>query len=224
MSEEAPTTAADAFDALEQIADEAGEVADETEQRALDIAAADYSDYEGESVSAAEAALDAEQKLVVTEEQFKKFREGKVTREELGAREDDEITTIKRDQNLITKLFTPRTRAVLLDEWMTFGSEPVTITEVSEMTDQVTRQAAYTHVDALVEYGIVSEAGNKGNATAYRLNIHNPIVQCLEMLSSIGRFGKTKLLLERDFLVPGPDGEGLSAPEMEANDGDNVEE
>lgn len=203
-----------ATELLGEIRDEvAGDDSTDLRKRvALDIAAADYDDSDLDPVDPNRAAVDADPTLFVTEEQYEQHQNGNVSREELGARPDDDITTVPRNHDLIAELFTPRSRAILIDTWLDFGSEPVTITEVAERSDQLTRQTAHSHLDALEnEFGIVVEAGKKGNATAYRLNYRNPIVQCVQMLAHIGRFGRTNLLIEREFLAPGPDGEPLDA-------------
>lgn len=177
------------------------------EQTALDVVASGYSDSKLEPVDREDVAVDAKPTLFVTEETYEQYENGTVTRDDLGAHADDTITTEQRYHTILSNLFTPRSRAIILDTWLRIGTEPVTISEVAEQSDQLSRQTVNSHKDALLnEFQIITEAGKKGNATVYRLNHRNPIVQCLEMLSQIGRFGQTKLLLEREFLVPGPTG------------------
>ncbi len=191
------------------------------EQVALDVAAADYGDSDLDAVTPKDAAVDSEPTLFVTEENHEKFEQGLLDRDDLGAREEDTITTIPQYHSIITNLFTPRSRAVVIDTWLREGTEPMTASEIAANSDKLTRQTVHEHLDALEKtYGIIVEDGKKGNATAYRLNYRNPFVQCIQMLAHLGRFGRTNLLLERDFLTPGPNGESLSEIETEYIDRD----
>jgi len=178
------------------------------EQTALDVVAPDYSESNVEPVDREDIAVDAKPTLFVTEETYEQYENGAVTRDDLGACEEDLIMTDQQHHTILSNLFTPRSRAIILDTWLRIGTEPVTISEVASRSDQLTRQTVNSHKDALCEeFKIITETGKKGNATVYRLNYRNPIVQCLEMLSQIGRFGRTRLLLEREFLVPDPNGD-----------------
>jgi len=178
------------------------------EQTALDVVASDYSESNFEPVAREDIAVDAKPTLFVTEETYEQYKNGTLTRDDLNACEDDTITTEPRYHTIMTHLFTPRSRAIILDTWLRIGTEPVTTSEVAAWSNKLTPQTVESHKDALCEeFKIITETGKKGNDTEYRLNYRNPIVQCLEMLSQIGRFGRTRLLLEREFLVPDPNGD-----------------
>jgi len=203
------------METLGEIEDELGEVelSDSDKKRVLDIVAPDYSDSDQDAVEPVNAATHNDPTLFVTEENYEKYENGEVSRDELGAFEEDDITTHERFTGVIPLLFAPRSRAVLIDSWIREGERPITVTELAECSDSLTRQTIHFHVDVLLDIGFIVESGKKGNAMSYQLNIRNPLVQTCHMLANLGRFGRTRLLLERDFLVPGPNGESIDHDE-----------
>lgn len=210
---------------LDRLSDHLDEIETSISERVLlDHVADDHSRFDLDPVTPEDVAVDAEPTLFVTEEQYEQWQDGLLSREDLGAFPEDRITTEQRHHGLIADLFTPRSRAIVLDTWFNFGTEPVTISEVADLSDQLTRQTVHQHREALEEYSIIVEDGMKGNATAYRLNARHPVVQCLQMLKNLGRFGRTNLLLEREFLVPGPNGEPIDEISRESDDTDEDEQ
>lgn len=225
MADKAEEAYDSAMESLGEIEDKLSDidVDRDDKKQMLDVVAPDYSDSDLNDVHPEDAATHNDPMCFVTEESYNDWEDGKVSREEIGAFPEDDITTHERYTGVLVSLFTPRSRALLIDSWVREGEKPITVTELAESSSDLTRQTVHSHIGPLVELGFIIEAGKKGNAQTYQLNIRNPLVQVVHMMSNLGRFGRTNFLLERDFLVPGPNGESIDHDEKGYKKGEQEE-
>jgi len=117
------------------------------------------------------------------------------------------------DDSLLAMIFTPRARARILDALVGAHTEALSAAQICERAD-VGTSSFDRQKDALLDLGVLEEAGMVGNAQTYRLNRAHPVAQLLGMLDQVLRFGTTSMLLDERFVgTPGTDYEPGEHPD-----------
>lgn len=116
---------------------------------------------------------------------------------------------------LFAQLFTPKSRALILNALVAQPDEGLTVSEIVGQADGLGKSSVHNHIDALVDLDIVVDAGMKGNARTYRLNTAHPIGQLLTMIENVFMWGRTPQNLDEAFLFDGDSDDLLAALEEE---------
>ena len=106
----------------------------------------------------------------------------------------------RASKSRVEQLLTPTARAVILDILVRYADDALTVTEVCEKTDRVSKVTFARHKEPLLDFGVIEQAGKKGNAQTYRANVYHPAVQPVAMLWSVLNFGQTRMLLDERFI------------------------
>lgn len=112
----------------------------------------------------------------------------------------DSMETYRASRSRFEQLLTPTARASILDILVRYADEPLTVAEICEKTDRVSKATFTRHKEPLLDFGVIEEAGKKGNAQTYRANVYHPAVQLLAMVESVLVHGTTRLLLDDRFI------------------------
>ena len=112
-------------------------------------------------------------------------------------------------------LLTPRARVDVLQAMLT-AAEPLTVSEVVDMTDR-NQSTANRHLRALADLGYL-EQRMKGNAAVFAPRGGHPVMQLLEMLLTVQRHGVTPVRLDEQFV--GTPGDDYAPGEHPADPGD----
>jgi hypothetical protein len=106
--------------------------------------------------------------------------------------------------NPLVDLLTPRTRAQIVDVMLNEPTRQWTASEVCADAgmDPSTFNA---HASALIDAGVIEEAGMKGNAQTYTPVLENPVVGALQMVRSLYRDGVTFDYVEDEVIISGPE-------------------
>lgn len=103
-----------------------------------------------------------------------------------------------------TRLFGKSPRVVLVEAFAENPDDELSVPEIVALTD-VSRRAAYMHIQTLVKEGILIKSGKKGKCQYYRFNEVDPRGEALVFLENILILGDLESRIKRD--------EGI-APEM----------
>lgn len=101
--------------------------------------------------------------------------------------------------SMLSMLLTPAKRFEILDTLLEAGEEALTVSEMSERGD-VTSSSFNRHKDMLLDLGVIVEAGKRGNAQMYRVNINHPAIQILMDLQDVMIHGGTVQYLHDRFI------------------------
>lgn len=126
----------------------------------------------------------------------------------------------RASKSLVEQLLTPTARAVILDILITEATNALTVAEICEQTDRVSKATFTRHKEALLDFGVIEEAGKKGNAQTYRANVYHPAVQLLAMLRLVLNFGQTRMLLDKRFIKS--ESRSGTESEVDSSNGNNA--
>jgi DNA-binding transcriptional ArsR family regulator len=104
---------------------------------------------------------------------------------------------------LFVQAFTPKSRALILHVLLSQPAEALTISEIAAYPVELAKSSIHGHIDALVDLGLVVEAGKKGNAQTYRLENRHPVIQLLAMIDNVFQLGRTPQYLGEQFVFEG---------------------
>lgn len=111
---------------------------------------------------------------------------------------------------LFAQLFTPKSRALILDVLVSERGDALTVSEIVDYsTGGLGKSSVHNHIDDLITLGVVEDAGKKGNAQTYQLNTSHPVAQLLAMLDNVLMWGRTPTLLDEAFIFEGDSHEML---------------
>lgn len=121
-------------------------------------------------------------------------------------REPREVS--RGDPTPIERLLGTPTRVSVLATLASAPAEqlPMTVAELSERADTVTKASFSKHKDDLLASGVVEIADEVGGTTRYQLNDDHPVAQAWQMLVSLSLVGRTRVHVDERFLG-GVDGE-----------------
>lgn len=102
-----------------------------------------------------------------------------------------------------SELFTPKTRALLLDVVVGERGRALTASEIADRHPDLSVTGVNRHREALIELGVLVTAGKRGNAQTYALATEHPVAQALVMLDDLLQWGETPVRLDARFLVEG---------------------
>lgn len=118
--------------------------------------------------------------------------------------DDDEIVEtmeqVRAIESPFEKLLSPRSRVAILDVLVEEGGRALTVQEMVDRSDQITTSSFNRQKDDILEYGVIVEAGKRGNAQTYALNADHPVAQALKMVDNLLTWGKTPLLVDEEYL------------------------
>jgi hypothetical protein len=117
---------------------------------------------------------------------------------------------------LFVQAFTPKSRPLILHVLLRQPDEALTITEIAAKSTELGTSSIHNHIDALIDLGLVYEAGKKGNAQTYQLEARHPVVQLLAMINNVFLWGRTPPSLDEQFVFEG-DAEDLYQALSEEN-------
>lgn len=108
-------------------------------------------------------------------------------------------------QSVFRRLFTPKSRAVIIDALLGYRGEPATVRQIvdHDLEGGLSTSSFNRQRDALLDLGVMVETGKQGNAMTYALNTEHPVVQLLVMMENVVEWGETPQLLEDQFLIEG---------------------
>lgn len=99
------------------------------------------------------------------------------------------------------QLFVPKTRALVLDVLVGERGDALTAQEIANHHEDLSVSGFNRHREALLDFGVIVEAGKRGNAMTYALNRRHPVTQLLVMVDDVTMWGQTQLVLEEQFLT-----------------------
>lgn len=122
---------------------------------------------------------------------------------------DDLITYYRSDgfveryggETVFRHLFTPKSRALILDALLAAEGEALSARQIAAWNDDLSVSGVNRHRDVLVDFGVMVENGKVGNAMSYRLDESHPISQLLSMLANVTVAGETPMNLDAAFLT-----------------------
>ena len=117
----------------------------------------------------------------------------------------DDLADSDVETSAFRALFDPPARAAILDALLISHPDPLTASEICEVSG-ITKSPFYDQIDYLLVAGVVHEAGKRGNAQTYVLATGHPVAQLLAMAKEVQTRGQTPMLLEDQF-VGEPDAE-----------------
>lgn len=106
-------------------------------------------------------------------------------------------------ETVFRQLFAPKSRTLILDALLAAEGDPRTADQIAAWNDDLSVSGFNRHRDALLELGVMIEAGKVGNAMTYRLNEDHPVAQLLAMLGNVTFAGETPMTLDPAFLADG---------------------
>lgn len=98
-----------------------------------------------------------------------------------------------------SQLFTPRTRALLLDVLVSERGTGLTAREIADRHPDLSVTGVNRHRDALVDLGVLATVGKRGNARTYALATDHPVAKVLVMLDDLLQWGETPVRLDGQF-------------------------
>lgn len=104
----------------------------------------------------------------------------------------DEIRVLEytTEPGPIATVFTPGSRLQVFEAFLQDGGFRVTVADISETTG-LHHDTVYEQVDALLDHGLIVEAGKQGNAKTYLLNVHHGAVQKMYEVRDMFVHGRT---------------------------------
>lgn len=114
---------------------------------------------------------------------------------------DDSFLETYGGESIFVQLFTPKTRALILDVLVSERGDPFTARRIVDHHDALSTTSFNRHKQALLDLGVMVKADKQGNAQRYALNTKHPIAQLLAMIDNIGMWGETPQLLGEQFLT-----------------------
>jgi hypothetical protein len=104
-------------------------------------------------------------------------------------------------KSVFRQLFTPKTRALVLDVLVSERGDALTAQEIADHHEDLSVTGVNRHRDALVDLGIIVEDGKRGNAMTYALAQEHPVAQVLAMLDDLLMWGETRPALNSQFVT-----------------------
>ena len=98
-----------------------------------------------------------------------------------------------------SQLFTPKTRALILDVLVSERGTALSVQEIADQHEDLSVTGVNRHRDALLDFGVMVDAGKRGNATTYALATDHPVAQVLIMLDDLLQWGETPVSLDEAF-------------------------
>lgn len=99
-----------------------------------------------------------------------------------------------------SELFTPKTRALLLDVLVGERGDALTAREIADRHPDLSVTGVNRHREALLDLGVLVPAGKRGNARTYALASEHPVAQVLVMLDDLLQWGETPVRLDERFV------------------------
>lgn len=115
-------------------------------------------------------------------------------------REAETVDDLEAHESPFLRLFSPRSKAAIVDALLSAGGEPKTVSELSEMNEHVTSSSFNRHRDDLEAYGLLEQDGKRGNARVYSINTSHPLAQSLKMVENVILYGKTPMVLDEEYV------------------------
>jgi hypothetical protein len=115
--------------------------------------------------------------------------------------DSDEFIEKYGGKSVFRSLFVPKSRALILDALISARGDALSAQIIANHHDDLSVSGVNRHREALLDQGVVVEAGKVGNAMTYQLNEHHPVVQLLAMLDNIVMWGETPMLLNEEFIA-----------------------
>lgn len=113
----------------------------------------------------------------------------------------DEFVTEYGGGSAFRRLFTPKTRALVLDVLVSERGDALTAQEIADHHEDLSVTGVNRHREALVALGVIVEDGKRGNAMTYALARHHPVAQVLAMLDDLLMWGETRPSLDEQFVT-----------------------
>lgn len=80
------------------------------------------------------------------------------------------------------------------------GELPLTVAEISDRADRVTKGSFSKHEDVLLESGVLEVADTVGGTRRFRIDMSHPVAQAWAMLVTVAHWGRTPQLIDERFL------------------------
>lgn len=100
-----------------------------------------------------------------------------------------------------SQLFTPKTRALLLDVLVGERGDALTVREIADRHPDLSVTGVNRHREALIDLGVLVRAGKHGNAQTYALARNHPVARVLVMLDDLLQWGETPVRLDERFVT-----------------------
>lgn len=100
-----------------------------------------------------------------------------------------------------SQLFTPKTRALLLDVLVGERGNALTVREIVDRHPDLSVTGVNRHREALLDLGVLVRDGKRGNAQTYALATEHPVAQVLVMLDDLLQWGETPVRLDERFVT-----------------------
>ena len=113
----------------------------------------------------------------------------------------DEFVAEYGGKSAFRQLFTPKTRALVLDVLVSERGDALTVQEIADHHVDLSVTGVNRHRDALLDLGVIAEDGKRGNAMTYALARHHPVAQVLAMLDDLLMWGETRPALDSQFIT-----------------------
>lgn len=113
----------------------------------------------------------------------------------------DEFVAEYGGESVFRQLFTPKTRALVLDVLVSERGAPLTAQEIANHHTDLSVTGVNRHRDALIDLGVIVEDGKRGNAMTYALARSHPVAQVLAMLDDLLLWGETRPALDEQFIT-----------------------
>lgn len=104
-------------------------------------------------------------------------------------------------ETVFRQLLAPKSRTLILDALLAAEGEPLSAKQIAGWSDDLSVSGFNRHREALLEFGVLKEAGKVGNAMTYTLNEAHPVSQLLSMLANVTFAGETPMNLDTAFLT-----------------------
>lgn len=104
---------------------------------------------------------------------------------------------------VFSQLFAPKSRTLIFDALLAAEGEPRSAQQIAAWNDDLSVSGFNRHREALLDLGVMIEAGKVGNAMTYKLNEAHPVAQLLSMVSNVTFAGETPMNLDSSFLADG---------------------
>ena len=104
-------------------------------------------------------------------------------------------------RSVIIDLFTPESRAELINAFLSCGTQPITMAEICDQHPEVTEEVYRENIHILTEkYNIIRDLGEFECGKMYQLNKNNPLTQLMIMGDEIYQNGKSHSWLDSEFV------------------------
>lgn len=96
----------------------------------------------------------------------------------------------------LVELLTPRAKVKILVALIRLRGEKLSPSAICDRA-AISTDTWYQNYEALLEYGVIEQAGHAGNSPLYRADMDNPAIQALEQITGYGAQKKAEWAKER---------------------------